>query len=167
MAALDRKDFKLKLENVNVNDMVEKAIENVALQVQKRNGTISSKLKADPAVVTGDAVHLTNIIQNLLDNANKYSPEEPEILVETFNDKDGVVITVEDHGLGMSKESVQKIFDRFYRVPTGNVHDVKGFGLGLAYVKTMVEAHGGTIAVKSELKKGSTFEIHIPYGNQA
>ncbi|MEQ8684607.1 MAG: HAMP domain-containing sensor histidine kinase [Imperialibacter sp.] len=167
MAALDRKDFKLKLESVDINDLIEKAIDNVVLQVQKRNGTIATEMKANPAKIPGDQMHLTNIIHNLLDNANKYSPEDPEILVKTSNSKNGIVITVEDHGLGMSKESAQKIFDRFYRVPTGNLHDVKGFGLGLAYVKTMVEAHGGTIEVKSELKKGSTFEIHLPYGSEA
>lgn len=166
MAALDRQDFRLKMEPVNINLVIEKAIDNIALQVQKRNGHILSELNAAPNQIIGDPMHLTNIVQNLLDNANKYSPEEPEILVRTRNIDGGILVTVEDHGLGMSKESVQKIFERFYRVPTGNLHDVKGFGLGLAYVKTMVEAHGGTIKVKSEVKKGSTFEIHLPYGSE-
>lgn len=167
MAALDKKDFKLKLEQVDVNQVIETAIDNIAIQVQKRNGSIRFHLDAHPSKLMADQMHLTNIIHNLLDNANKYSPDEPDILVTTASRSEGIVIAVQDHGLGMSRDSVQKIFDRFYRVPTGNLHDVKGFGLGLAYVKTMVEAHGGTVSVKSELKKGSTFEIVLPYGAEA
>ncbi len=164
MAALDKKDFKLKLEEVNVHDIIEVAAENIALQVKKRHGSLSAQLKAVEPVVLADHMHLTNIIHNLLDNANKYSPEEPRIVIETRDTRGGVTVAVHDNGIGMSRDSINKIFDRFYRVPTGNVHDVKGFGLGLAYVKTMVEAHGGTISVKSELKKGSTFELFIPHG---
>lgn len=167
MAALDKKDFRLKLELVDVNQVIEHAIDNIAIQVQKRNGSIRFQLHARPSELMADQMHLTNIIHNLLDNANKYSPDEPDILVTTASSTEGIVIAVQDHGLGMSRESVQKIFERFYRVPTGNLHDVKGFGLGLAYVKTMVEAHGGTVSVKSELKKGSTFEIFLPYGAKA
>lgn len=163
MAALDKKDFKLKLEPLDVHEVIAKAIDNIALQVQKRNGRLETKLGATRTFVMADPMHLTNIINNLLDNANKYSPDEPEIVVQTYDDKKGIAIEVQDQGIGMNKESAEKIFDRFYRVPTGNVHNVKGFGLGLAYVKTMVEEHGGTIAVKSELKRGSTFQILLPY----
>lgn len=164
MAALDKKDFKLKLEEVNVHDVIEVAAENIALQVGKRNGKLTVKNRAEYPVIVADHMHLTNIIHNLLDNANKYSPEEPQIVVETRNTRTGLVVSVSDNGIGMTRESMNKIFEKFYRVPTGNLHNVKGFGLGLAYVKTMIEAHGGTISVKSELKKGSTFEIFIPYG---
>ena len=165
MAALDKKDFKLKLEEVNVHDIIEVAAENIALTVRKRNGSLKAHLQAEQPVLLADHIHLTNIIYNLLDNANKYSPESPEIVIETRNVKGGITVAVNDKGIGMTKDSMSKIFDRFYRVPTGNVHDVKGFGLGLAYVKTMIEAHGGTISVKSEFKRGSTFEIYLPYGN--
>lgn len=167
MAALDKKDFKLKLEVVDVHRVIEKAIDNIALQVQKKNGVIVPQLLARRPMLMADQMHLTNIVHNLLDNANKYTPDSPEILVQTRDDQNGMVIAIHDNGIGMGKESLQKIFDRFYRVPTGNLHDVKGFGLGLAYVKTMVEAHAGTITVKSELKRGSTFEIYLPYGNEA
>ncbi len=166
MAALDKKDFKLKLEAVDVHKVIEKAIDNIALQVQKKDGVIVPQLLARRPVLMADQMHLTNIVHNLLDNANKYTPDSPEIVVQTRDDHKGIVIAIHDNGIGMSKESIQKIFDRFYRVPTGNLHDVKGFGLGLAYVKTMVEAHAGTITVKSELKRGSTFEIYLPYGNE-
>jgi two-component system, OmpR family, phosphate regulon sensor histidine kinase PhoR len=108
-------------------------------------------------------VHLTNIIYNLLDNANKYSPEKPRITIHTENAVGGgVKIVVSDRGIGMSRDNIKKIFDKFYRVSTGDVHDVKGFGLGLSYVKRIVEAHGGTIHVKSEIGKGSQFTLYFP-----
>lgn len=114
-------------------------------------------------MIEADKVHLTNIIYNLADNANKYSPETPEINIRTENISTGIIIRISDKGMGMSKEAVQKIFEKFYRVSTGNLHDVKGFGLGLSYVKDIVDMHHGEITVKSELGKGSTFKIYLPF----
>lgn len=113
-------------------------------------------------MIQGDLFHLTHIFNNLLDNANKYSPENPFITIEAKNDSEQVYVTIKDEGIGMNKDAQRKIFDKFYRVPTGNVHDVKGFGLGLSYVKTMLEAHKGDIHVSSELGKGSSFTINLP-----
>ena len=114
-------------------------------------------------MVYGDFEHLVNLVNNLLDNAIKYSPDSPEITVETRNSERGVLMTVEDKGIGMSKSVQSKIFERFYRQSSGNVHDVKGFGLGLNYVRAIIDAHKGTVNVTSEPGKGSSFEIFLPY----
>ena len=162
MATLEKKDFKLKLEEMDIHEVIDTAISNIIIQIEKRNGYIHKDLAAKNNVVFADEVHLTNIIYNLLDNANKYSREKPEISIATKNVSDGLVVQIADKGIGMSKEVQEKIFEKFYREPTGNLHDVKGFGLGLTYVKTILDALGGTISVKSELAKGSTFEIYLP-----
>jgi len=163
MAVIERKDFDLKLERVDLHLIIEEAMENIAIQVVKKGGIISKDLKAVKQSVNADQMHLTNIVYNLLDNANKYSPEKPNIKISTKDSAKGININILDQGIGMSKEVLTKIFEKFYRVPTGNLHDVKGFGLGLSYVKNMVEAHGGEIKVKSELNKGSSFNIFLPY----
>lgn len=161
MATLDKKVYKLHIETMSMHGVIEKAIHHLHLQVEKNQATIVTDFAAENPQVEGDKVHLTNIIFNLLDNANKYSLGNPHITIRTYNKLQGIVIRISDQGIGISKDAVQKVFEKFYRVPTGNLHDVKGFGLGLAYVKTMVEAHGGTIAVSSELYKGSTFEVFL------
>ena len=166
IATLEKKDYKLKWDKVNLHEIIEKALFHVNLAVEKRGGKISTSLKAINPELISDKVHLTNIIYNLLDNANKYSPEAPEITIKTENNDQGIKINISDKGMGMTKESINKIFEKFYRVPTGNVHDVKGFGLGLAYVKTMTEALGGNIHVVSTVKKGSTFTINFPFTNE-
>ena len=112
-----------------------------------------------------DQTHISNIINNLLDNANKYSLEQPDIRITTRNVEEGVEVVVEDKGIGMTKDQRKHIFDKFYRVHTGNLHDVKGFGLGLSYVKAMVTAHQGTIEVQSEIGAGSRFILNLPFGN--
>ncbi len=165
IASLDKKDFKLKLEKTNLHEIIEKALVNINILVEKRGGQITSQLLASNSLLEADKVHLTNIIYNLLDNANKYSPEAPEIHIRTDNISTGIILKISDKGIGMSKESIEKIFDKFYRVSTGNVHDVKGFGLGLSYVKNIVEMHRGTINVKSEVGQGSTFKIYLPFNN--
>lgn len=162
MATLDKKDFKLKLEKLDLHKIIDNAIQNINLQVEKRGGDIKKVLDADRKDVMADELHLTNIIYNLLDNANKYSKDKPDITISTENTDRGIKVKVRDKGIGMSKEVMNKIFDKFYRVPTGNLHDVKGFGLGLAYVKTMLEALGGSIDVSSSMHKGSEFEIYLP-----
>jgi two-component system phosphate regulon sensor histidine kinase PhoR len=163
MALLEKDDFELKLTGVHMNEVVSLAAQNSELQVSRNNGKIEVELDAAPDLIEGDITHISNIINNLLDNANKYSPESPEIKVSTNNVKEGVEVRIEDKGLGMSKEAIKHIFDKFYRVHTGNRHDIKGFGLGLSYVKAMVNAHKGTIKVDSELGKGSTFTLFFPY----
>ena len=163
MAKLDKNKLKLNLSEVDLNDVVTDAAVYIGLQVEPRGGTVETHLEADPAVVEGDLTHISSLINNLLDNANKYSPEAPKIVVSTRNVSKGVEVTVKDHGLGMSREARKNIFDRFYRVHTGDRHDVKGFGLGLSYVKTITEVHNGTINVKSELGKGSSFIVTFPY----
>ena len=163
IATLDKKDVKLKFENTDVHDIIQKALGNIRIMVEKREGHIGSQLLAGNPVLEADKVHLTNLIYNLLDNANKYSPEAPEIHIRTENISTGVIIKISDQGIGMTKEAAEKIFDKFYRVSTGNVHDVKGFGLGLAYVKSVIDMHQGTISVKSELGKGSTFKVYLPF----
>lgn len=162
MATLDKKDFKLKLEKLDVHEVIDRALENINIQMEKRNGVIKKQLAASSKEVIADEVHLTNIIYNLLDNANKYSREKPEITISTKNKNDGIVVQISDKGIGMSKEVMNRIFEKFYREPTGNLHDVKGFGLGLTYVKTILDALGGSIGVKSDIAKGSTFEIYLP-----
>jgi two-component system phosphate regulon sensor histidine kinase PhoR len=142
--------------------VIEQAIENVNLQVQRRGGHILMKLEASEPVIQGDATHLSNVIHNLLDNANKYSPETPEISVSTRNVQGGLEVIVQDKGIGMTKDARKQIFEKFYRVPTGNLHDVKGFGLGLSYVKAILDAHQGKITVESEPGKGSSFALFLP-----
>lgn len=163
IATLGKGDFKLKIQPIDVNDVISKAMQNIAIQIENRGGTIEVDFQAEESTIEADEVHLSNIIYNLVDNANKYSPNAPEIKVTTESVKEGVIITVSDKGLGISKETINKVFEKFYRVPTGNVHNVKGFGLGLSYVKTMVEAHFGHISVHSEVGKGSDFTIFFPY----
>ena len=163
MALLERDKMNLNFSQVDLHEVITQALRNISLQVEKKDGIVSANLKADRPVVEADLNHISNVINNLLDNANKYSPEKPDITVSTRNISNGVEITVLDKGIGITKEAKKKIFERFYRVHTGNLHDVKGFGLGLAYVKAMVTAHKGSIDVKSEPNKGSSFIILLPF----
>ncbi len=164
MALLDRGEIKLRPTALNIHDVIEKVLNNLSVQLEQRQGEVDLSFEAEQEMVQADELHLTNILTNLIDNANKYSPDAPpHITVSTESDDTNVYIRVSDRGLGMSKEQQTKIFEPFYRVPTGNVHDVKGFGLGLSYVKKMVEAHGGSIEVKSKLGEGSTFTIQLPH----
>lgn len=163
MALIDRREFSLNLSEVNLHEVIEQALINFGIRVEQRQGRLEGKLEAARPVIQGDLTHLSNIVNNLLDNAEKYSPDSPEITVLTRDVKGGVEMTVQDKGMGMSKEARKHIFDKFYRVHTGNVHDVKGFGLGLSYVKAIVSAHKGSIEVKSEPGKGSSFIIFLPH----
>ena len=163
MALIDKRDFNLNLQGVDLHQVIETAVDNFALQVEKRQGILKTNLRAEKTMVEGDITHITNIIHNLMDNANKYSPEKPEITLHSRNLRNGVEITVEDKGIGMNREALKNIFDKFYRVHTGNLHDVKGFGLGLSYVKAIITAHKGQIDVKSEPGKGSRFILFFPF----
>ena len=167
MAQIDRQDFTLKVSDVNLHDVITNAVEYISLQVERKDGKVTAELNAEQPMIRGDMTHISNIINNLLDNANKYSPEEPEISVCTRNVPGGVEVIVNDKGIGMSKEAKKHIFEKFYRVHTGNLHDVKGFGLGLSYVKAMMDAHKGRVEVKSELGKGSSFILFFPVGQDS
>jgi two-component system phosphate regulon sensor histidine kinase PhoR len=161
-AILDRGDMQLRPEQLNMHDLIKAVIRNIAIQVRKNGGSIQTNLNANNPIIEGDAIHLTNVIYNLIDNAIKYSPDSPTVEIRSRNIKDGILISFKDNGVGISKDNQKKIFDKLYRVPTGNIHNVKGFGLGLSYVKIIVEKHQGEISVESELKKGSTFHIYLP-----
>ncbi len=161
-AQMERGEVQLKLGTVNIHQIIERVLENISPQIELREGIIEKDLQAENPEIQADEVHLTNILFNLLDNANKYSPEKPLIKITTENTEKGLSIKVSDQGIGMTKESIKQIFEKFYRVPTGNVHDVKGFGLGLSYVKKMVEEHHGKINVQSKLGEGSEFEVVLP-----
>ncbi len=162
MALLDRNEVKLNRDRMDMHQIIQTAVEAMSIQVENKNGRIVMDLKAQKTAINGDEVHLINVIQNLLDNANKYTPGEPAIRVETWNDKRGIFISVADNGIGMDRETQKRIFEKFYRIPKGNVHDVKGFGLGLSYVKALLDAHEGSITVKSQLNEGSRFIIYLP-----
>jgi two-component system phosphate regulon sensor histidine kinase PhoR len=162
MAQLDRKDFELKLSEVDMHELIRQAVDHLSLQVQQRDGQIRVDLEAQQPVLLGDQTHLSNVIHNLLDNANKYSLDAPDIRISTVNLNGSIEVVVEDKGIGISKENQKHIFDKFYRVHTGNLHDVKGFGLGLSYVKAIAIAHQGSIHVRSEPGKGSRFSLHLP-----
>ena len=163
IASLDKQEIEFKFENVSMHTIIGHAVETIDIQVQQRSGMINLKLEANDPVVYGDSEHLTNLVNNFLDNAIKYSPDSPEITVTTTNSDRGVVLTVEDKGIGMTKAVQSKIFERFYRQSSGNVHDVKGFGLGLNYARAIIDAHKGNITVFSEPGKGSRFEIFLPF----
>ncbi len=163
MAQIDRKEISLKPTKININELVSQAAQHAELKVTERGGTVDVHLNANREYIEADQNHISNIVANLLDNAEKYCPDNPTIKVETMDDKDGVRIAISDNGIGIPKEALKHIFEKFYRVHTGNVHNVKGFGLGLSYVKAMVDAHGGRITVKSEVGKGSTFTVFLPF----
>ncbi|MBC8005068.1 MAG: HAMP domain-containing histidine kinase [Verrucomicrobia bacterium] len=163
IARLDKKEFEFKWQAVNLHEVIEDAIQSIVLQVEKKGGAITSALEAPNPVATTDPVHFANLIYNLLDNANKYSPNAPEIKILTRNTPKGVLVTVEDKGIGMTKSVQGRIFERFYRQTSGNIHNVKGFGLGLSYVKAVLEANRGSIIVHSEPGKGSRFEVFVPF----
>ncbi len=165
MALLDRGEIRLNLSSVNVHDVIEKVLNNLGLQIEQRGGEVDLHFDAEQEVVEADELHLTNIIYNLLDNALKYSPASPHITLSTRSLAEGVSITVSDKGIGMTKDQASRIFEKFYRVPTGNRHDVKGFGLGLSYVKKIVDQHQGQITVESQPGKGSSFDVFLPYAS--
>ena len=162
MSLIDNSDFDFRMEETDIHEVIMQASKNVELLLKREQGHIRFNLEAENPVFQLDKTHMLNIFTNLIDNAIKYSNEAPEIGISTKNDEKGMLIEIEDKGIGMSKEQQGKIFDKFYRVPTGDIHNVKGFGLGLSYVKAVVLALGGRINVKSEKGRGSVFTVFLP-----
>jgi two-component system, OmpR family, phosphate regulon sensor histidine kinase PhoR len=163
IASLDEANPQLHKTIIDINELLKKVIENMKINLQQKSTQILLSLKEKALEISADSVHLTNIFYNLIDNALKYSPEQSTILIKTKEHKKGAIISIQDNGIGISKEDKKHIFDKFFRVSTGNVHNIKGFGLGLYYVKIMVEAHKGTIDLETEINEGTTFNIWLPY----
>jgi two-component system phosphate regulon sensor histidine kinase PhoR len=162
MARLDKEDIGLKKEVVNVHLLIQDAIKNTSHALHEKHGEVVCEFNATHYNMEADKLHLTNVFNNIIDNAIKYCRHTPKLVIRTTDTGKNISVEVQDNGIGISGENQKRIFQKFYRVPTGNVHDVKGFGLGLSYVKTIVEAHKGTIRVESELGKGCTFKICLP-----
>ncbi|MBD1430355.1 MULTISPECIES: sensor histidine kinase [Sphingobacterium] len=162
IAKLEKEDLKIEKTDVHLNNIVEDVVDSMYLRIDKVNGKLTKELYAEKDLVIGDELHLSNVMFNLVDNAIKYSLESPDITVKTYNSNNKIIISVSDKGMGMTKDQQEKIFDQFYRIPTGNVHNVKGFGLGLSYVSDIIKRFDGKITVKSEKDKGTTFEVILP-----
>ncbi|RDC56933.1 sensor histidine kinase [Pedobacter chinensis] len=162
IARLEKGELKMENTAVEMNDLIVIVLDSMSLQLQKRNAVLHVNTNAEKATVFGDELHLSNVLYNLIDNANKYSTNVPEITISTRNTNKNLIIEISDKGIGMTREQSKRIFDQFYRVPTGNLHDVKGFGLGLNYVQDIIKQINGNIKVISEKDKGTTFEITLP-----
>ena len=161
-ALLDKQEVQLNLKKLSAHDMIKIALNNIELPINDKQGKLEVELEAPKCTIMADEVHFTNVINNLLDNAVKYSNDNPDIKLSTSNAGNQLKIRIEDNGIGMNKETLSRIFEKFYRAHTGNIHNVKGFGLGLSYVKTMVDAHKGSIKAESTLGKGTIFTISLP-----
>ncbi|HEX5742942.1 MAG TPA: HAMP domain-containing sensor histidine kinase, partial [Flavobacteriaceae bacterium] len=162
ISKLENNQLSLTIDDVDIQDVIEETITHLHLVVDDRQGYIKTHFNAEKSIVKGDYFHLINVFMNIFDNAIKYSINSPNIDVYTENDSKYLIIKVADKGMGMSKSVQKHIFDKFYREQKGNIHDIKGHGLGLSYVKKMVELHQGKIIVESEKDKGSTFIIKLP-----
>ncbi|MDB5283044.1 MAG: hypothetical protein JWO06_2119 [Bacteroidota bacterium] len=163
MTALERGEIPLQKTELDFHELIHESLKYISVQLEHQEGTLQLNLGADRFVVMGDKIHLINALCNLIDNAIKYAKEKAEISIQTLNRDKNLVVVISDKGIGIEKGYQKKVFDKFFRVPTGDVHDVKGFGLGLAYVKKIVELHGGSIELVSEKEKGATFTITLPY----
>lgn len=161
-ALLEKEELVLNRQSIDVHHLINSTVENLQLQLDSRNGKVDLQLNAHQPIIQADEVHISNLIFNLLDNAIKYSKDNLEVRISTANTRKYLVISVSDNGIGMSRDTVSRIFEKFYRAHTGNIHNVKGFGLGLSYVKAIVDAHKGRIRVESILGKGSRFTLEFP-----
>jgi two-component system phosphate regulon sensor histidine kinase PhoR len=166
MAVFNEGKLKLKFTQIDLNNLLETVASNFDIRVTNENGVLKTNFQADNPYITGDEVHITNVFFNLLDNAVKYGQASPIIELSTENKNGFVIVQVKDNGIGIPKEHLTQIFERFYRVPTGNIHNVKGFGLGLSYVKRIVEYHSGKIKVDSTIGKGTRFRLYFPLKNK-
>ncbi|MDE1191409.1 MAG: HAMP domain-containing sensor histidine kinase [Arachidicoccus sp.] len=163
-AFMEKQELNLNKNEIHVHNIIEKLIQNFSLQLADKKGEVVTHFNAANDLITGDEVHITNLVNNLIDNAVKYSKPDvpPRIVITTTNSAKNLIIQINDNGIGMSKESVKRIFEKFYRAHTGNIHNVKGFGLGMSYVKDIITAHKGKIKVESIPGKGSTFIVELP-----
>jgi len=166
-ALSDRQELQLNLQPIHVHKVIQDSMENFQLQLQEKQGKSELLLNAGNDLLQADEVHFTNLISNLIDNAVKYSRDRLVIKITTHNSPRGLIIRIEDNGIGMNKETQRRIFEKFYRAHTGNIHNVKGFGLGLSYVKTVVDAHHGKIKVESTIGKGTAFTMEFPIRNRS
>lgn len=162
MTALERGEIPLRKTEIDAHHLIQEVVKCIGVQLENRQGSLDLKLEAKQIMILGDKTHLANALCNLIDNAIKYSKEKPEISIYTYNEQKNLVIVVSDKGIGIEEQYQEKVFDKYFRVPTGDVHDVKGFGLGLAYTKKIVELHG-KIQLDSEQGRGTKFTISIPY----
>ncbi len=162
ISKLEKNELNISKDRVKLHDLVEEAITHVNLIVENRQGYIKTRFEAEKSSILANETHFTNVIVNILDNAIKYSTDAPKVEVYTENVGTNILLKIKDHGIGMSKAAVKKVFEKFYREHTGNIHNVKGHGLGLAYVKRIVDDHQGYVSVESEKEKGSTFIIKLP-----
>ncbi len=162
MAIFEKMKMKLSFVELDVHGIIDKAVDNFSLQIVSRHGTIKKNYEAVYSGAMIDEVHFLNAITNLIDNAIKYSKNQPEITILTKNSRKGILIIIEDKGIGINKENMKRIYDKFYRVHSGNVHNVKGFGLGLSYVKKIIDEHNGSIKSESIINKGTKFTLYIP-----
>ena len=167
IATLDKHEMDFRFSETDMHEVIRQAVDTIGIQVADRGGEILRHLDAEQSIISGDAEHLRNLVHNLLDNANKYSEGAPRITIRTRSNERGIFLEVEDKGIGMSKAVQNRVFERFYRETTGNIHNVKGFGLGLNYVKAITDAHGGTVTVESEPGQGSIFTVFLPYKSEA
>lgn len=163
IARLEKGDLHLNKDEKDLHQIIQSVVHHFDLIRKDLDAEIHTQLNADPSIAQVDEMHLTNTIKNLVDNALKYNDKKPVITISTSNYDQGLVISVKDNGIGLSKENQKRIFEKFYRVQGGNIHDTKGFGLGLNYVKSIIDAHNGTISVESKLKEGTTITLYLPY----
>ncbi len=163
IAILDKGETKLRIKETDIHRILEKVVESFDMRIRELGGVIRLDLLAEPFTIEGDRMHIYNVFSNLVENAVKYSPQKPQITITSRSDNQGITVSVADKGVGISVENQELIFKNLYRVHTGDVHDVKGFGLGLYYVKKLVEMHGGKIKLQSEPGKGSVFNVFLPY----
>ena len=158
--------MRLYVQSLNLHDLIKGVVKNMAMQFHKQGAKVELELNASNPNLVGDKIHLTNILFNVIDNAMKYAKEDPHVVIRTTQMPDGLSLDIQDNGVGIAREHLGKVFERLYRVPTGNVHDVKGFGLGLSYVKNVIERHGGTVNLTSRLGEGTTFTFTLPFESQ-
>lgn len=162
-AVVDKPGLTLKVDEVDLHKIINESVKNIEIQAKQKHGGIRTNLNATHATILADAVHVGNVIYNLLDNAIKYSKREPDIVISTVSHDKCIEIIVADNGIGISKANQKKIFEKLFRVSTGNIHEVKGFGLGLSYVKAIVDRHRGSITLDSQVGKGTTFYVKLPF----
>ena len=163
IATLENSKQRFKMKKANIHTILELVVESLELRIKEHNIKINLRLEAKNPQIIADRVHVMNVFYNLVDNAIKYSPEKPKIDIKNWNTKGGVHIQIKDNGIGIDLQYQKNIFKNLYRVPTGNIHEVRGFGLGLYYAKTVIDQHSGRIGLESELGKGSSFDVYLPY----